>query len=260
MRVVNHLKRKISAGTPCVGMWLGLASPAVAEIAAVSGFDFVIIDNEHGQMGLEASVDMMRAVMGTECTAMIRVPGHDRDYLKRVLDAGAQALMIPMVNTAEQAAAIVDACRYPPRGTRGYAAPAVRGARYGIDADYVDWAHEELFLAPQIETVEAVGNAGAIAAIDGVDLLFIGASDLSGSAGRLADTGHPEVTALIDKVKQAAAAAGKPLGTIPRPGVPTEQLAADGFLFAAGAVDVMMLRQAGVDHVRLFRETALKTG
>ena len=250
----NRLKDKIAAGTPVVGMWLGMPSPTSAEVAAAAGFDFVIIDNEHGQMTLETSIDMMRAVMGTDTEAMIRVPGHDPDFLKRVLDAGATSLMVPMVHTAAQAEAVVAACRYPPRGSRGYAAPGVRASRYGIDADYVDWAHESLLLLVQIESVEAVGNSEAIARVDGVDMLFIGLSDLSGSAGRLADTGHKDVVSLMRACVDGAKKAGKPVGTIPRPGVGVNDLMKDGLVLAAGAVDVMMLREAAVAHVAAFRK------
>ena len=253
MRRVNTLKKKLAAGRPVVGMWAGLAAPAIVEMASHAGYDFVIIDNEHGQMGLESTIDMMRAMAAGGAEPMVRVPGKDPDFLKRVLDAGAASLMVPMVDTAEQAREIVAACRYPPRGRRGYAAPAIRASRHGLDADYVEWADEELFLCLQVESAEAVANADAIAAVDGVDMLFVGASDLSGDLGVLGETAHPDVLAAIGRVKAAGAAHGKPLGTIPRPGVPTAELARDGFLLGAGALDIMMVRDAALADIAAFR-------
>jgi len=254
MRRVNGLKKKLNDGKAVIGMWASLANSTVAEMASHVGYDFIIIDNEHGQMTLETTIDMLRAVETGPAEPMVRVPGQDPDFLKRLLDAGVCSFMVPMVNTAEQAQAIVSACRYPPRGVRGYAAPAVRGSRYGIDEDYLDWAHEELFLCLQIETTEAVGNAEAIAAIDGVDMLFIGASDLSGSLGVLGQTAHPDVLAEMEKVKQAAGKHGKTLGTIPRPGTTTAELAKDGYLLGAGSVDIMMLRDMARADIEAFRK------
>lgn len=254
MRQVNTLKQKLVAGTPVVGMWAGLPCPSIVEMASHAGFDFIIIDNEHGQMTLEMTIDMMRAAATGAAAAMVRVPGKDPDFLKRMLDAGAQSFMIPMVDTAEQAQAIVDACRYPPNGWRGFAAPVVRGSRYGLDTDYLDWADQELLLCPQIETTTAVANAADIAAIDGVDMLFIGASDLSGSLGVLGQTAHPDVLAAMERVKAAAGKHGKPLGTIPRPGTPTAELAKDGYLMGVGAVDIMMIRDAALADIAAFRK------
>lgn len=254
MRQVNTLKQKLLAGKPVVGMWAGLPCPSIVEMASHAGYDFIIIDNEHGQMTLEMTIDMMRAAATGAAAAMVRVPGKNPDFLKRMLDAGAQSFMIPMVDTPEQAKAVVQACRYPPRGWRGYAAPAVRGSRYGLDADYLDWAHEELLLCPQIESTLAVENAADIAATDGVDMLFIGASDLSGSLGVLGQTAHPDVLAAMEKVKAAAGRHGKPLGTIPRAGTSTAQLAKDGYLMGVGAVDIMMLRDGALADIAAFRE------
>lgn len=253
MRQVNTLKQKLAAGKPVVGMWASLACPAIVEAVSLCGYDFVIIDSEHGQINLETTIDMMRACAAGPAEALVRVPGQDPDYLKRLLDAGCTSFMVPMVDTPEQAQAIVDACRYPPRGRRGYAAPIVRGSRYGLDEDYIEWAHEELFLTLQIESAEAVANADAIAAIDGVDQLFVGANDLSGSLGVLTETSHPDVLAAIEKVKAAASAHGKTLGTIPRADVSTADLAKTGFLLAAGASDIYSICAAAREDIAAFR-------
>ncbi len=250
----TRLKRLMAAGKPAIAVWLGLPSPTVAEIVSVAGYDAAIIDQEHGAMGLETAIDMMRGLRaGGDTTAMIRVPSHDPDYLKRVLDAGAEAVMVPMVNSAAEAAAIVSACRYPPHGRRGYAVPAIRASAFGTDTSYQATAHERLVIAVQIETREAVDNAAEIAAVDGVDMVFVGAGDLSGSLGHLADTGHSDVEAAIKRVVDAVRPTGKVLGSIPRPGLSVIDLAADGWGFVAGAVDTMMLRAASIADVSAFR-------
>lgn len=254
MRSHNPLKTKIASGQPTLGVWLGIPSPTVAEIAGLSGFDYAIIDSEHGPIGLETSIDMMRALAGSGTEALIRVPSHDPNYLKRVLDAGAESLMIPMVNSAEQAADIVSACRYPPLGRRGYAAPAVRASGYGTEPDYVGNATGRLFIAAQIETPEAVENAAAIGAVEGIDLLFLGSGDLSGAMGHIEQPGHDSVKAMIEKFQVAANSAGTPIGGIPRPGLTVHDLATNGWMMVAGAVDTMMLRAAFADEVETFRK------
>lgn len=245
----NAMKAKIAAGRPVFGTWLQAASPINAEIVACSGLDFAIIDQEHGIGGLETTVAMMRAFLGSDTTPMIRVPGGDVDYLKRIVDAGAQALLIPMVNTAAQAKAIVDATLYPPRGQRGNAAGIVRGSRYGFVSDYVARAHEEMLIVPQVETVEAVGNAAAIAAVPGVDMVFIGPSDLSGSAGVPGQTGAPEVEKLFAEAIAGIRSAGKPFATVPRDGKSWQDLFAEGYMMVSHGSDIATVKTAAMAQV-----------
>jgi 4-hydroxy-2-oxoheptanedioate aldolase len=240
----NTLKARLARGLPCFGTWLHSASPSVAEMVGYAGLDFVIIDLEHGPGGVETATAMMQAMTASETTPMIRVPSGDPIFLKRIVDAGAQALLIPMVNTAEEAKRIVDACLYPPRGQRGDASVVVRGSRYGLIGDYVAHAHEEMLIVPQIETVEAVANAGAIAAVDGIDMVFIGPADLAGSAGLPGQTGAPEVERLIAKAFAAIRAAGKPVGTVPRDGRSWRDLFADGYSLVATGSDLIHIREA----------------
>lgn len=249
----NTLKAKIQAGRPTLGVWLQMSEPSIAEIASLVGYDCLILDNEHGFASIETTVHMMRAAQAGDATCMVRCPGTDGDYMKRVLDAGAEALMIPMVETAEEARAIVDACRYPPKGRRGYSAPTVRASGYGAAADYAKRANDNLLICVQIESDTAVANAGEIAAVDGVDLVFIGVADLSGSIGLLEQPGDPKVNAQIEAAERAIRAAGKPLGTIPRPGHGLVDLAGEGYAFVAGLADSYLLRagmQADVDAFR----------
>jgi 4-hydroxy-2-oxoheptanedioate aldolase len=248
----NNLKQRVRQNQPSLGIWISLTDPAIAEIAGHAGYDFAIIDLEHGMSDLKDATNMLRALAPFETTAMVRVPGHDPDFLKRALDIGAQTLMVPMVETADQARAIVSACRYPPLGARGYAAPGVRASGYGIVTDYADRAAEDLFIALQIETVPGVDNAAEIAAVDGVDLIFIGAADLSGNMGMLAQTGRQEVAAQINRCVASVASVGKPLGTIPRPDRTGIELIEDGFIVLTGGVDVGFLRNAALEDVRVF--------
>ena len=148
----NRLKARIRAGEKSFGTWLQSASPTFAEMAAIAGFDFFIVDQEHGPGDLQAAIDQMRAGACTDATMVVRVPSHDPVYLRRLVDAGVEAVLVPMVDTAEQARAIVAACRFPPRGTRGNAADITRSSSYGFVADYLDRADDNLLIIVQIET------------------------------------------------------------------------------------------------------------
>ncbi|MEK0085769.1 HpcH/HpaI aldolase family protein [Benzoatithermus flavus] len=255
----NRLKRRIARGERVYGAWLSLASPAVAELMAAVGFDFLIVDQEHGAGSLQDAAHMLRASAAVGCPAIVRVPWNDQVYLKRILDLGAQSLMIPMVETAEEAAAAVAACRYPPRGRRGYAAPAMRCSGYGTAEGYVARAHEELFLIVQIESAAAAERAEAIAAVDGVDMVLIGVNDLAGSIGRLEQLDHPEVDALVRRAEAGIRAAGKPLGTVPSARRDTGGLFRDGYSLVAGAGDSVLLREAAGTHLAAIR-AVMETG
>jgi len=250
----NNLKRRVSAQKPSLGIWMETAEPVVAELIGHAGYDFAIVDMEHGQADLKDALNLMRTLAAFETTAMIRVPGHDPNFIARIVDAGAQTLMIPMVETADQARAVVSACRYPPLGKRGFAGPVVRASGYGASSDYQARAADELFLAIQIETVTGVDNAAEIAGVDGVDLIFIGAADLSGSMGMLPETGRPEVATEIARCVTAVQSAGKPLGTIPRPGRSNIELLEDGFIVVTGGSDIGFVRDAANGEVRAFQD------
>ena len=181
--------------------------PAITEVLACMGYDFVVIDQEHGAGSLGDAVAMLRACDAAGCPAIVRVPWNDQVYLKRILDVGAQSLMIPMVETAGEAAAAVAACRYPPAGRRGYAAPSMRCSRYGRIEDYIQGANAQLLIICQIESAAAAGRAAEIAGVDGVDMVLIGVNDLAGSIGRLERLGEPEVDALVRQAE-----AGRPQG------------------------------------------------
>jgi len=238
----NRLKARVLAGEKCFGTWLQSAAPTFAEMAAIAGFDFVIMDEEHGAGELQHAVDMMRAAACTETTLVIRVPSTEPTYLRRLVDAGCEALLVPMVESAEQARAIVDAVRYPPRGKRGNAWDAARASSFGLAPDYYERADDNLMIIVQIETTAGVDNARAIAEVDGVDVVFIGPTDLSGSLGLPNQTGAAEVTAAIGRAMDAAHAAGKPLATVPRVGRTSFDLFDEGFSMVAAGSEIYFYR------------------
>lgn len=256
----NRLKQRIARGEQAYGAWLSLASAAVAELVAAAGFDFVIVDQEHGAGSLQDAAHMLRATQAVGCPAIVRVPWNDQVYLKRILDLGAQSIMVPMVETREEAEAAVAACRYPPRGRRGYAAPAMRCSGYGLDAGYTARAHEDLFLIAQIESAAAAERAEAIASVEGIDLVLIGVNDLAGSIGRLERLDHPEVDALVRLAEAGVRKAGKPLGSVPSARRDTAGLFRDGYRLVAGAGDSTLLREAAQAHLAAVRAAMAEGG
>ncbi|KHL04889.1 HpcH/HpaI aldolase family protein [Sinomonas humi] len=195
-----------------IGLWVCSGSALVAEIMAGSGADWLLIDTEHSPNSLESVLAQLHAVHGYPVLPMVRLPWNDVVLIKQYLDLGAQNLLIPMVNDAEQARAAVAAVRYPPHGVRGVGSALARAARWNRIPDYLARADETISLAVQIETGEAVENVEEILAVDGVDAIFIGPSDLAASMGYLGQQEHPEVIAAVERCLAAAQAAGKPAG------------------------------------------------
>ncbi len=238
----NRLKEKLRAGEKCLGCWLQLGSPAVAEALASMGFDGFIIDREHTPWSLEAAVAEMRALEPGGATLLLRVPSHDPAYFKRALDGGAEGVMVPNVETAEQALAVVAACRFPPAGIRGAAQPVTRVTGYGHkSADYTENYADELLIMCQIETARAVDNVAEIAAVEGVDMLFIGPNDLSGSIGKLSQYDDPAVRELLARAEAAITKAGIPMGGVSTGEGPAEMFER-GYNFAAVGADLAFLR------------------
>ncbi len=200
------------AQRPLAGMWICSGSPLVAEICASSGLDWVLIDSEHSPNGLESILAQLQAVHGYPVTAVVRPPVNDTAVIKQYLDLGVQTLLIPMVNTAHDAAAAVAAAHYPPRGVRGVGSALARSARWNRIPDYLATASQTITVVVQLETAEAVANAEEILAVDGVDAVFIGPSDLAASMGVIGQQQHPEVLSAVEHCIRAAKNAGKPVG------------------------------------------------
>jgi len=249
----NVLKERLRQGEKVLGCWTMLGNPQVAEILSLAGFDYLVLDQEHGLGDVTSLAAQLHAMSATPCTGVVRVPWNDHVYLKRVLDAGAEAVLIPSVDTADEARAAVAACCYPPQGRRGTAAGSVRASSYGMAADYVATCRDNLLVACQIESATAVANIDALVAVDGIDLFFIGPFDLSATVGQMGNLEHPEVAALIERAEKAILAAGKPMGTVPHPGATWQDMFERGYQFVNAGSDVSRLRDGAVADVKAFR-------
>lgn len=250
----NALRRRLAEGKTVMGVWQQLFHPAIAELMAFAGYEVVLIDMEHGPGGLVETANMMRAISGTGSSAMVRAPANDPVFLKRLLDQGPDGVMIPMVESAAEAQAAVDACRYPPIGKRGWAAGVARAARYGFDPDYTLKTSLDLVIACQIESVAGVENADAIAAVEGVDVVFIGRNDLAADSGHILDLDHPEVDALVARSLAAAKRQGKKAGTVPSAKRDWQSLFRDGFDMVLPSADTSFLRDGAAAEVAAYRK------
>lgn len=229
---------------PLVGAWICSGSPVAAEIVAGSGLDWTLIDGEHSPIGLESILALLHAVAPYPITPLVRVPSADPTWIKQVLDVGAQNLLVPMVNTAEDAAAAVAATRYPPLGIRGVGSALARAAQFNRIEGYLQRAHEITSLTVQIETDAAVRNARQIAEVDGVDAVFIGPSDLAASMGLLGQQEHPDVVGAVEHTIAEVRAAGKPVGVNAFAPETARRYLEAGASFVLVAADVSILARA----------------
>ena len=205
----GRLAAYLKDGRPLIGIFMGLTSPALVEMAGHAGFDFVVIDNEHGPAGIETTEHMIRAAGCAGIPPVVRVSGANQQEILRTLDVGAAGVQVPQVNTAEQVQLVASAARYPPLGTRG-TAYSTRAAGYGFfgGAAHVRASNEQTVVITHIETMEAVRNLDAMLQVQGIDVVFIGPTDLSVSMGHAGHPGHPEVQATIADCIRRIAAAG----------------------------------------------------
>ena len=236
----NPLKRKFQAGEPCFGAWMLSTSADMAEILAYAGMDFLVLDHEHGQGSIDQAIGQLRAIKGSECVGVVRVPTNDHVYIKRVLDAGVDGIMVPNVNSAEEARHVVDACRYAPTGIRG-AFGGMRAMKYGFDPGYYETVMENLLVAVQVENTRAIDAIPEIAAVDGVDMIFIGPRDLSATLGKLNQFDDREVRGQIDRAAKAILAAGKILGSTAASGKVARDMVARGYRFIIPGSDAALL-------------------
>lgn len=223
-----------------LGTWLMAGAPATAEALGHCGFDFLVVDMEHVPLGTPELTHILRAIGCTPALPVVRLAWNDPVLVKQAMDAGAQTLMLPFVQTAEEAAAAASAMRYPPEGTRGVAA-VHRASRYGRAPGYLPQANAGVCTIVQLETPEAIGRLSEIAAIPGIDGLFVGPGDLAAAMGHIGDIAHPDVQALIADAAKAAASAGKPVGIVgPNPAM-VRRFLDYGYSFAAVASDLALM-------------------
>jgi 4-hydroxy-2-oxoheptanedioate aldolase len=208
---LNPFKRAIQAGQLQVGLWSSLSSHVSVEVIAGSGFDWLLLDTEHSPNELPMVHSQLQAAVGGTAHPVVRPPWNDTVVIKRFLDIGVQSFLVPYVQNEAEARAAVAATRYPPKGVRGVAT-ASRASRFGRVKDYFAKAEEELCVIVQLESRQALSNLEAIAAVEGVDGLFIGPSDLAADFGRLGNPGHPEVQAAIEDAVRRIQACGKAAG------------------------------------------------
>lgn len=209
----NRLKAALAGNGVLIGLWSTLCSNIVAEIVGDSGFDWILLDTEHSPNELPNVVSQLQALRGSPTAPIVRPAWNDAVLIKRLLDSGANSLLIPFVQNQAEAEMAVAATRYPPAGIRGVTGSG-RAARYGRVKDYLHTAAEEIAVIVQIETGEALANLPEIAAVPGVDAVFIGPSDLSASLGHLGNPSHPDVQAALKQGIEQINAAGKPAGIL----------------------------------------------
>ncbi|MGJ8546189.1 MAG: HpcH/HpaI aldolase family protein [Sulfitobacter sp.] len=238
------LKNLLQRGSRRIGFWLSLCAPNVTEIAAGSGADWLLLDMEHAPNDLSQITEHLRAANGAPGSAgaevIVRPPSSDQTMTKRLLDIGVRNLMFPMIQTAEDAARAVSWTRYAPEGVRGISA-TIRANDYARQGDYLATYADRLFIIVQVETPEAVENIAEIAAVKGVDAIFIGPGDLAASMGHAGNTMAPEVQEMIKRAADAVHEAGLPVGILGYGEEAAERYFAQGHEFVAVAGDAWLL-------------------
>lgn len=240
----NRFKQRLLAGECQTGLWLGLSHAYTAEMAATAGFDWLLIDGEHAPNDLRSLLDQLRAIAPYASQPIVRPPTGDPVLIKQYLDIGVQTLLVPMVESATQAAELVAAMRYPPAGFRGVGHVLGRAARWGRVADYLQHADQEMCLLVQVETREGLDNLDEIAATPGVDGVFIGPADLSAAMGHLGNADHPEVRAVIDDAIARVRTAGKAAGIVTVDEEAARRYLAAGCTFVGVGIDTLLLVNA----------------
>lgn len=248
----NRFRHELRAGRTLIGCWLSLGSPVTTEVVGVAGFDWLLLDAEHAPNDVLSLIPQLMALKDSVSAPVVRPPWNDTVLIKRLLDAGCHNFLIPMVDSAEQARAAVAATRYPPQGVRGVSV-SQRSNRYGSVPGYFERINDEIAVVVQIETRAGVAAAAEIAAVDGIDALFIGPSDLAAAYGHLGQPGHPEVQQAIAEVAAAAGAAGKATGILAPVEADARRYLAMGMSLVAVGSDLGVLRmqtQALADKFR----------
>lgn len=240
----NTFRDALRAGQRQIGLWVGLADANAAELLAGTGFDWLLLDGEHAPNDPRHTLTQLRAVAPYPVHPIVRPVQADVALVKQYLDIGAQTLLIPMIDTPEQAAQMVQAMRYPPEGIRGMGAALARASRWNQIEDYLNRANDEMCLLVQAETVQAMAQLPAIAAVEGVDGVFFGPADLSASMGYRGQSGHPEVQAAILEGIRIVRAAGKAAGILATDAALAQRYLDAGALFVAVGVDTSLLVKA----------------
>ncbi len=258
---VNLFKKSLVEQKTQIGLFLGLANSLAAEVVATAGFDWLIIDGEHGPNDLRSIIAQMQVLAAYDARVVVRTVDHDAARIKQLLDGGAQTLMVPMVESAAEATALVRAMRYPPQGIRGVGTALARAAKWNGIPDYFAHADREMCLIAQIESRQGLEALDEIACIDGVDAIFIGPSDLAASMGHLGNPGHADVRAAVEQAIQKITAAGKSAGVFSADPAVAARYQSLGASFLLVGVDTLLLRNAAVGLADKFKfMTSVRAG
>jgi 4-hydroxy-2-oxoheptanedioate aldolase len=252
---VNAFKSALAGGRSQYGLWLGLTDPACIEIAAGAGYDWLCMDAEHAPFDSKTLLAGLQVAAAYPTHMMVRVAEGRATTLKQVLDLGAQTIVVPMVESLEQAQQLVAAVRYPPRGIRGIGTAVARAARWNRATDYVAHADDQVCLVLQIESRRGLDALASIAAVEGVDAIFIGPADLAASLGHPGAAGHPEVRAAMRDAFSRIRAAGKAAGAIAADEALGREYEAEGCNFLALGTDTGLLAAATSAALARFRRT-----
>lgn len=240
----NLFKKALKGSKPVYGLWQGIPNTIVAEIGAGAGFDWVLVDGEHGPFELSSIMAHLQAIEPYPVSALVRPVEGSNALIKQLLDIGAQTLLVPMVDSAEQAERIVKAAKYPPMGFRGLGTSMARAANWNRTTDYLHKANDEVCVIVQIETLAGLKNIKEIVAVDGVDAVFIGPSDLSAAMGHVGNPGHPDVVAAVENAFKVILDGGKEAGVLAVSKELADKYANAGAKFIGVGVDASLLANA----------------
>ncbi|WP_420233906.1 4-hydroxy-2-oxoheptanedioate aldolase [Pseudomonas sp. ABY48] len=252
---INTFKQRLRSGEAQIGLWLGLADAYCAELAANAGFDWLLIDGEHAPNDLRTLLGQLQAVAPYSSQPVIRPVIGNTALIKQVLDIGVQTLLVPMVESADQARELVRAIHYPPHGVRGVGSALARASRWNSIPGYLDKADEQMCLLVQIESRAGLANLDAIAAVEGVDGVFIGPADLSASMGFRGNPGHPDVQAAIEDAIARIRQAGKAAGILSADEKLARRYIELGAAFVAVGVDTTVLMRGLQALAATFKDT-----
>jgi len=253
---INAFKHAIQSGDSAqIGLWLGLANSYTAELLAGAGFDWLLIDAEHAPNDLQTILGQLQAMAPFPVTPIVRPPWPDAVRIKQILDLGAQTILAPMVESGAQAADVVAATRYPPQGIRGVGSALARASAFNRTPQYLHTANEQMCVLIQIETPKGVEALGDILAVDGVDGVFIGPSDLSASMGHIGNPAHPDVQAVIEESIAKIVAAGKAPGILIADQTLAQRYIELGAMFVGVGTDTGLLMKASNELAAKFKAT-----
>jgi 4-hydroxy-2-oxoheptanedioate aldolase len=250
----NSFKHALAQRRPQIGLWMALANGYAAEICGGAGFDWVLIDGEHAPNTVTTVLAQLQALAPYPVGAVVRTASNDPVAIKQLLDIGAQSLLVPMIDSAEQAAAAVAAVRYPPRGIRGVGSTLARASRWNRAPDYLHRASDEICLMVQVESMQGISALQAILEVEGIDGVFVGPADLAASMGHLGNPAHPEVCQVVDAAIASIVASDKAAGILTASQPLARHYLELGAVFVAVGSDVSVLARGAEALAASFRE------